>query len=144
MTDELAKDKKAKNHSRLMIEMLSQIFIQTGGRTENPKIAEICAKIAIDFYNCFGPGGIREEYIQVDKPLELNKTYKTKMQTGEKFTITEIITSKPSEKIINVKGIYESSPHLESCPLDPERLIPETETVVKEIPICRYCLQDLP
>ena len=26
--------------------MLKEIFIQTGGRDENPKIAEICAKIA--------------------------------------------------------------------------------------------------
>lgn len=139
MTTQLNKDIKNINQSKLEMDMLAAIFIETGGRAENPKIAEICAKIAMDFYE-----GIREEQIQVDKPLEVNKTYRTKMQTGEKFTITEIITSKPSEKIIKIKGIYESSPQIGSCPLDPERLIPETETAIKEIPFCKYCSQDLP
>ena len=32
--------------NKLKAEMLKEIFIQTGGRDENPKIAEICAKIA--------------------------------------------------------------------------------------------------
>lgn len=30
-------------------EMLEAIFVQTGGRPENPKIAEICAEIAVNF-----------------------------------------------------------------------------------------------
>lgn len=30
-------------------EMLEAIFVQTGGRSENPKIAEICAEIAVNF-----------------------------------------------------------------------------------------------
>lgn len=34
--------------NKLKDEMLKAIFIQTGGRPENPKIAEICAQIAVN------------------------------------------------------------------------------------------------
>ena len=34
---------------KLKDEMLEAIFIKTGGRIENPQIAEICAEIAVNF-----------------------------------------------------------------------------------------------
>ena len=37
--------------NKLKKEMLEAIFIKTGGRIENPQIAEICAEIAVK--NCY-------------------------------------------------------------------------------------------
>ena len=34
---------------KLKEEMLEAIFVQTGGRLENPKIADVCAEIAVNF-----------------------------------------------------------------------------------------------
>ncbi len=70
----------------------------------------------------------------VDLDFEVGKTYKTKFQTGELFTITKIIT-RPflnTTKIVSFEGIYESHPHLGPCPLDVERLIPERKIVMVE------------
>lgn len=39
---------------KLKNEMLEAIFVQTGGREENPKIAEICADIALKFISANG------------------------------------------------------------------------------------------
>jgi len=42
--------------NKLKKEMLEAIFIKTGGRIENPQIAEICAEIALR--NCSTPNVI--------------------------------------------------------------------------------------
>lgn len=39
------------NKKQIRDKMLHEIFIKTGGRDENIKIAEICSEIAIDFFN---------------------------------------------------------------------------------------------
>ncbi len=67
-------------------------------------------------------------------PFEVEKTYSTKFQTGEKFVITEIKwrTSKDKNgittniKILYFIGYYEKHPHLQGCLLNFDRLIPET------------------
>lgn len=47
--------------------------------------------------------------------IEVNKTYQTKFQVPEPFTVKEVKKS-------YVLGIYESSPHLGLCPLNADRL----------------------
>lgn len=37
--------------NKLKEEMLKEIFVQTGGRPENPKIADVCAEIAVKFFS---------------------------------------------------------------------------------------------
>lgn len=59
--------------------------------------------------------------IYKDLPLEVNKTYKTKFQTGESFLIKEI----PNPLRYNVYGIYEQQPHLGIVTIAIDRLIPE-------------------
>lgn len=60
--------------------------------------------------------------------MEVGKTYKTKFQTEEKFTIEKINTNTKGE-ITKVWGWYENSPNLKMCPLSPERLQTEKETM---------------
>jgi hypothetical protein len=72
----------------------------------------------------------------IDLEFEVDKTYRTKFQTGEMFTIKKIVTKpflKDYTKIIRFEGIYEKAPHLGLCPIDPERLHPEKKTVIVEI-----------
>ena len=59
-------------------------------------------------------------------PLEVNKTYLTKFSTRESFTVKRIDYNSKGTPV-TVWGIYEKSPHLGICPLNPERLIPEKE-----------------
>lgn len=49
-------------------------------------------------------------------------TYKTKFQTSEEFTIHKIDLSVNGE-VLKFWGVYQNSPHLTNCPIDPERLI---------------------
>jgi hypothetical protein len=70
---------------------------------------------------------IKEKEEFVDLEFEVDKTYKTKFQTGELFTIKKIRT-KPflnTTKVIGFEGIYVSHPHVGLCSIDPERLISE-------------------
>lgn len=64
--------------------------------------------------------------IKIEKPFEEGKTYITKFATKERFTVHKIDVNH-SGKQIKCFGVYENSPGLLNCPLDPERLIPETE-----------------
>lgn len=85
--------------------------------------------------------GFKQVIESIDLDFEVGKTYKTKFQTGERFTITKIIT-RPFLKttiIIRVFGVYEKAPHLGECPLDHERLIPETKTITKDVEYCDCC-----
>lgn len=60
----------------------------------------------------------------VEIPLVISMSYKTKMTTGERFTVSKI--SKDM-----VWGIYENSPHLGLCPLASNRLISKSGIFVK-------------
>lgn len=63
-------------------------------------------------------------------PFEENKTYKTNTSLSENFKITRIVYhSQDKTKMIWVEGIYEHLPHLGVCPLNLDRLVPETEIV---------------
>ena len=73
-----------------------------------------------------------------DLPFEVNKSYMTKFQTKEMFTIKEILLGKDGKQI-GIKGIYENAKHLGICPLSIERLIPE-KIEIGEIEICDKCL----
>ena len=74
----------------------------------------------------------------IELPFEIGKKYKTKFQTGELFIITGI-KYRPDETILNFLGIYESCPHLGECPLNFDRLIPETLVKENEIATCECC-----
>lgn len=75
--------------------------------------------------------------VKIDLPFEENKTYQTKFQTGEHFTIKKLIFKK--DVVISVVGIYEKAPHLENCPLSVDRLIPETEIKLHGVEVCNCC-----
>lgn len=59
--------------------------------------------------------------------FEVGKTYKTKFQTGELFTLTKDPYKRKDGLIIGIEntalGIYENSQELGVCPLSTERLI---------------------
>ena len=77
---------------------------------------------------------IKEKEEFVDLEFEVDKTYKTKFQTGELFLIKKIIT-RPflnTTKVIRFEGIYLSHPHIGICPIDPERLMPERKRIIVE------------
>lgn len=81
-------------------------------------------------------------------PFESGKTYQTKFQTGEKFTLTQDPYKRDKDgniiKLSNtVYGMYELCPHLGVCPISSERLIPEIELVDKEIEVCGECGREL-
>lgn len=81
---------------------------------------------------------------EIDLPFEIGQTYITKMQTGEKFTVTQIIMKKEkgkTDEIYQLMGIYERYPHLGECPLAVDRLIPRKEFtgVEFEISVCPKC-----
>ena len=79
----------------------------------------------------------------VDLPFEVGKTYTTKMQTGEKFTVHKIDTNKSTGNISLLWGVYENSPHLLNCPIYPERLIPYQEKVQAEVEHCQSCGREI-
>lgn len=66
----------------------------------------------------------------VDLPFEVDKTYKTKMQVSEGFTIKRIIYHPQDKtKAMWVEGIYETAPHLGLCPLNVDRLVADSQVV---------------
>lgn len=75
---------------------------------------------------------------KIELELQEGKTYKTKLATGEKFTIHKI-EKNIKGIIMRVLGVYENSPHLLNCPLDPERLIKETTFIEEKIEACKLC-----
>lgn len=88
---------------------------------------------------------IKEKEEFVDLEFEVDKTYKTKFQTGEVFTIKEIRT-RPflgTTKVIGLYGIYLSHPHLGLCSLNPERLIPEKKRIIVEDETPLYSEKDM-
>ena len=60
-------------------------------------------------------------------PLEEGKTYFTKFATKERFTIKRIDKNSLGMPI-TIWGTYEHSPHINNCPLNPARLIPDIES----------------
>lgn len=68
--------------------------------------------------------------------FEIDKTYQTKMSTGEKFTIKEIIYQ--NDKQITAKGIYEFHPNIGICSYPIDRLIPD-KIEDGEINVCEHC-----
>jgi len=71
-----------------------------------------------------------------DLPIEVGKTYRTKFQTGEMFTVTKIIEK--SGKILWFEGIYADHVYIGVCPIGNERLIPET-VLSGERNVCSKC-----
>lgn len=78
----------------------------------------------------------------IELPFEIGKKYKTKFQTGESFTITNI-KYKTDKTILSFDGVYESCPNIGICPLNSDRLIPETKIIEIEIEICECCKKPL-
>lgn len=71
-------------------------------------------------------------------PFEVDKKYQTKFQTGEFFIIKKIVYRKDGN-ISSLSGIYETSPHLGICPINPDRLIPDKKPVESFLEICDLC-----
>lgn len=74
----------------------------------------------------------------IDLPLEEGKTYKTKFATGEHFTIKTIVKDKTG-KAIRLQGIFEHSPNLGECPLNVDRVIPDSVPTGNFIEVCDNC-----
>lgn len=64
---------------KLKNEMLEAIFVQTGGREENPKIAELCADIAVKFISV---NGILENIYLPSELIALKEYYDKRLVTG--------------------------------------------------------------
>lgn len=81
-----------------------------------------------------------KKQIYKDLPLEIDKIYETKFQTGEKFLLKEIVTvvKNKETKISMLKGIYVNTPHLGICPLNVDRLIPE-RIYENTVDVCHKC-----
>ena len=68
-------------------------------------------------------------------PLEEGKTYRTKFQTGDLFTVVKIktVTFKSGGfegiKVVGVEGLYVGKEHIGLCPLAEERLIHDKEQI---------------
>lgn len=75
---------------------------------------------------------------QVDLPLLVGKTYKTKFATGEDFTITSIDVNK-NGKTTRIMGIYSNHPDLGPCPLNEDRIIPEKTFNGEVMELCSNC-----
>jgi hypothetical protein len=86
---------------------------------------------------------IRLQPVKVELDLEEGKVYKTKFQTGELFRIEKIVRRIESTKIIRLEGVFLNHSHIGVCPLDPERLIPDSRIEQKEVLICECCGKDL-
>jgi hypothetical protein len=69
-------------------------------------------------------------------PIEVGKTYRTKFQTGEMFTVTKIVEK--GGKILWFEGIYGDHAHVGVCPIGNERLIPE-RVLSGGMDVCSYC-----
>lgn len=78
---------------------------------------------------------------RINLPIEVDKTYITKMSTADKFLVKRITNNKDG-KPVQVHGIYEKYPHLGECPLNVERLI--AETVDGEVAeVCPHCGEEI-
>jgi len=82
------------------------------------------------------------EHKTIELQFEIGKTYKTRFQTGELFTITKI-KYRTDKTIIGFEGVYEKCPHVGICPLNFDRLIPETKTIEYEVEVCECCKKPL-
>lgn len=82
-----------------------------------------------------------------DKPVEVGKTYRTKMQTGETFTVSRIDWKKApapdgkgvvdSDVPTMFHGTYSTYPDT-VCPIHVDRLIPERDVTGYEL-VCGKC-----
>ena len=84
----------------------------------------------------------------IDLPFKVGETYVTKMQTAEKFTITEIVMKKDKDKTNEIHilhGIWDKTPHLGVCPIFPERLIPHQIESGKVLDVCNcpHCNKEI-
>jgi hypothetical protein len=87
--------------------------------------------------------GIRKIKVMEDLPFEVGKTYMTKMQTKEMFTITKInVDVKTGKQKDQIEGIYPTRPDLGTCPFRLERLISDKKEV-GEKEVCDCCSQPL-
>lgn len=71
-----------------------------------------------------------------DLPIEVGKTYRTKFQTGEMFTVTKIVEK--SGKILWFEGIYADHSHIGVCPIGNERLLSE-RVLTGGMDVCNKC-----
>lgn len=79
-----------------------------------------------------------------DLPLEVGKTYRTKFQSGENFTVTKDPFKRDKDgniigKCATIYGIYERYPHLGECPLSAERIIHDRIDTGRTIEVCNNC-----
>lgn len=72
-----------------------------------------------------------------DNTFEVGGTYMSKMATKEHFSVDKIERDVKTGKITKLFGRWDKHPHLDNCPLNPERLIapyqPTTKIPAKEI-----------
>lgn len=73
----------------------------------------------------------------IDLPLEVGKTYKTKFQTGDIFTVLKLFKDKTGN-IYRAEGVYENAKHLGVCPIDVNRLINDKE-YGSDKTVCGHC-----
>ena len=86
--------------------------------------------------------GIKKIKIMEDLPLEEGKTYMTKFQTKEMFTVVKIEVDKNGKQSRTIKGIYEKSSDLGVVGIDIDRLIADKK-VVGERDVCDCCSQPI-
>lgn len=65
-----------------------------------------------------------EFLFEIELPIEVDKIYKTKYQTGDMFLV-KLIEHNIKGKVIGYRGIYQSYQHLGIVPISIDRLIPE-------------------
>ncbi len=82
--------------------------------------------------------GIKRIKIMEDLPLETGKTYMTKFQTKEMFTVTRIDVDKNGKRSRTVHGIYENHPDIGVCGIDVDRLIADKREI-GERDVCDCC-----
>lgn len=79
-----------------------------------------------------------------DCPFEEGKIYQTRFATTDTFLLKEIIWKEfklegvTQKRMILFKGIFQEHKHLGICPLNVDRLIPET-VESGEIEVCGKC-----
>lgn len=81
--------------------------------------------------------GIKTIKVFIPLPLEVGKTYMTKLATRTKFIVTKIEVNKQGIQD-RIYGIHEKSPELGSCPWHAERLLHDMEEV-GEKEVCDCC-----
>jgi hypothetical protein len=89
---------------------------------------------------------IKKNDIFEEVPVEVGKTYQTKICASWFFTVTKIIQEKRVYKgktsygaIKGFEGIYVGSEHLGVCPIGPDRLIQEKIKSGGTIDVCSNC-----